>query len=125
MFDYNFCASFAVKVRFARQADLIFCQAVIFMSVKEFNERVNQMKPNEMLSVLLKAMGILMLVWSLGVLANCAVSVVQSLSSQYVSTGFEILRFFANCIYFIGSIAMIIGSKFVASRIDKIEVPEK
>ncbi|MBN1864158.1 MAG: hypothetical protein JW808_04595 [Victivallales bacterium] len=83
------------------------------------------MKPNEMLSVLLKALGILLLVWSLGVLANSLISIITSLMKNYGDAGTQIMRLFANLIYLIGAVAMIIGSKFVASKIDKIEVPEK
>lgn len=82
------------------------------------------MKQNEMLSVLLKALGIMMLIWSLGVLANSVVTIISALSNEYGRPGMEILRFFANCIYLVGAIAMIVGSKFVAKNIDKIEVKE-
>ncbi len=83
------------------------------------------MKPNEMMSVLLKALGILLLVWSLGVLANSVISIIASLTKNYGDAGVQIMRLFANMIYLIGAVGMIIGSKFVASKIDKIEVPEK
>lgn len=83
------------------------------------------MKPNEFMSVLLKSLGILFLVWSIGNLAHSVINVVAALTSEYGRAGMEILHFFANCIYVIGAIAMIVGAKMVANKIDKIEVKEK
>jgi len=80
------------------------------------------MKPNELLSVLLKALGILLLIVSLGILADSIINVISALSAQYGRPGMAILHFFANLIYLIGAVGMILGSKFVAKNIDKIEV---
>lgn len=80
------------------------------------------MKANEFMSVMLKALGILMLIWSLGVLANQVINVISALSTEYGRPGMAILHLFADCIYLIGAIGMIVGSKFVANKIDKIEV---
>lgn len=83
------------------------------------------MKANEMLSVVLKALGILLLICSLGILANGIVSIIADLSAEYKArTAITIMHFFANFIYLIGAIAMIVGSKFVAKNIDKIEVKD-
>ena len=82
------------------------------------------MKPNEFMSVLLKSLGILFLVWSLGNLAHSIINVIAALTSEYGRAGMEILHLFANFIYLIGAIAMIVGSKVVANRIDKVEAKD-
>lgn len=83
------------------------------------------MKPNEFMNVLLKALGILLLVWSLGKLAHGVIDVISALSAKYEArVGMHILHLFADFIYLIGAIAMIVGSKIVAKKIDKIEVKE-
>ena len=84
------------------------------------------MKPNEFMSVLLKALGILFLVWSIGNLAHSLINVIADLTADYKArTGIQILHLFANCIYLVGAIAMIVGAKIVANKIDKIEVKDK
>ena len=82
------------------------------------------MKPNEYMSVMLKALGILLLVWSIGHLAHSVISLIVALTAKYGRPGIEILRLFANCIYLIGAIGMIVGAKVVAKKIDKIEVKD-
>ena len=84
------------------------------------------MKPNEFMSVMLKALGIFLLVWSIGNLAHSLINVIADLSADYKArTGIQIMHFFANFIYLIGAIAMIVGAKIVANKIDKIEVKDK
>ncbi len=79
------------------------------------------MKPNEYLSVSLKALGILLLVWSLGIIAHSVINVISALTSDYGKPGMEILHFLANFIYLIGAVGMIVGSKIVAKKIETIE----
>ena len=83
------------------------------------------MKPNEYMSVMLKALGILLLVWSIGTLSHSVINVIADLTANYKArTGIQILHLFANCIYLLGAIAMIVGAKVVANKIDKIEVKD-
>lgn len=84
------------------------------------------MKPNEFMSVLLKALGIFLLIWSVGNLAHSVINVIADITANYKArTGIQILHFLANFIYLIGAIAMIVGSKIVANKMDKIEVKDK
>jgi ABC-type siderophore export system fused ATPase/permease subunit len=83
------------------------------------------MKPNEYMSVMLKALGILLLVWSIGNLTHSVINVIADLTADYKTrTGIQLLRLFANLIYVVGAVGMIVGAKIVANRIDKIEVKE-
>jgi hypothetical protein len=79
------------------------------------------MKPNEYLSVSLKALGILLLVWSLGMIAHSLINVIAAMTSDYGKPFMAILRFLANFIYLIGAVGMIIGSKIVAKKIETLE----
>ena len=84
------------------------------------------MKPNEFMSVLLKALGIFLLIWSIGNLTHSLINVIADLTANYKArTGIQILHFFANFIYLAGAVGMIVGSKIVANKIDKIEVKDK